>query len=756
MKTLLTLCMLYTFQVFAQSGGIQVHISGATDKCYWSDQNVYCFRITTTEREQQFALIDSAMTDHFGWVTFNRLQAGNYQLTITEGNKDWIVSNIQVQDKQLFVSQAEVTESYARNIAQSAQLTYIEGNTPTKPQTELKLTKEDIRRMPARESIGSVNMDSEESHSIEEVTILAYRVPLISSTGVSGYTISHEANTTGMMNTQASPISMTQTLLNTPGINSVSIRGSRLDASSYYVDGIRVRGIDVPNSMIGTVQVITGGIPANYGDVTGGIILVTTDVGRRNFGYSNPSYSGSYRSIKPEYEEPKVIFDQFAPIYENQFLATRQNAHSTFGLDVDRASWSYCKRVLEDGGSLSRDAVKVEEFINSFKHKEMYVSDEDLLNVELERMACPWNETHQLVAVHLKAADLKQEVDLVHHQYTFLIDVSGSMSGADRLDLVKEGMKNLVDHLDERDRVAIVTYAGYESVALYPTNGDQKTVIKHAIDQLGAGGSTNGMGGLQMAFNLATEMYDPQANNRVILATDGDFNVGISNPQELEQYISTQRGKGIYLTAIGVGMGNYRNDILETLADKGDGNHFYVKDLRDADEVLVKNIGNLLTVARDVKLDVQFNPELVKEYRLLGYENRLMPSEDFKDDTKDGGEVGVGHQIVALYEIEPGVDSTVVASTDTLVYNTNDIAAVLLRYKPKAAPASIEKSFHVNQQTELTENPSLVLSAAMALELRNSPFKGACSPVLLDELSKKVKGDEYNDLIEVCKKLIQL
>ncbi len=754
MKTLLTFCIICTFHAFSQSGGIQVCLSGADDHCYWSDQKVYCFRVTATQSEENYVLVDSAVTDHFGWVTFNRLQSGNYQLTITEGNKDWIASNIQVQDKQLFVSQAYVTESYTRSIAQAAQLKYIEGNPANDPSVKTTLMRQDVQRIPSNSRL--YTLDAEVENSIEEITILAYRVPLISSNVTSGYTISREAVNTGMMNTQASPISMTQTLLSTPGINNVSIRGSRMDASSYYVDGVRVRGIDVPNSMIGTVQVITGGIPANYGDVTGGVILVTTDVGRKNFGYSNPSYSGTYRSIKTEIEEPRIRFDRFAPIYENQFLATRQHAHSTFGLDVDRASWSYCKRILDEGGSLSRDAVKVEEFINSFKHKEMNVSDEALLDVQLERMACPWNEQHQLVAVHLKAADLKQELDLVHHQYTFLIDVSGSMSGADRLGLIKEGMKNLVDHLDERDRVSIVTYAGYETVALYPTNGDQKATIKAAIDQLGAGGSTNGSGGLKMAYDLATEMYDPQANNRVILATDGDFNVGISNPQELEQYISTQRGKGIYLTALGVGMGNYRNDILETLSDKGDGNHFYIKDLHDADEVLVKNIGNLLTVARDVKLDVQFNPELVKEYRLLGYENRLMPSQDFKDDTKDGGEVGVGHQVVALYEIEPGTDLTTESKSDTVVYQADDIAAVLLRYKPRDAQTSIEKSFHVNQQTPLTENPSLVLSAALALELRNSPFKGTCSPMLIGELAQKVNGTEYEELLEVCKKLVQL
>lgn len=721
-------------------------LSNASDNCYWTEQKVYCHQMITTERTQQFLLVDSAFTDHFGWVKFNGLAAGKYQLTIVDNNKDLVVSDIRVQDKQLFISEAQVIESYARTIAQSQQTQLVNG-TP-EPVSQENLTLKDITNLPTRSSI--VDRD-ENRENLQEVVITSYRVPLIQQTGVSSYTVSRES--VSYMNSQSSPVRWGETYLNTESINSVNVRGGRTDGNSYYVDGVRVRGIDVPNSMVNSTQIITGGIPANYGDVTGGVISVTT--GNTSRAYGGQTYSNYSGSRKPQYEENDYTlnFDRFAPIYENQFLSARQNAHSTFGLDVDRASWTYCKRIIESGGTLARDAVKVEEFINSFSHTKMTVSDEDLLDVKMERMACPWNENHQLLAVHLKASELKKEVDQIHHQYTFLIDVSGSMSGPDRLGLVKEGLKNLVMHLDERDRVAIVTYAGSESVALYPTNCDQKDIIINAIDHLGAGGSTNGSGGLKMAYNLATEMYDPQANNRVILATDGDFNVGISNPTELEDYISTQRGKGIYLTAIGVGMGNYRNDILETLADRGDGNHFYIKNAVEADQVLVKDLGNLITVARDVKLDVQFNPELVKEYRLLGYENRLMPSQDFKDDTKDGGEIGIGHQVVALYEIELGSDTTSTASVDTLVYKTEDIAAVLLRYKPRKENASIEKSFHVTGSSDLDENPSLVLSAALALELRNSPFKGTCNMVLIEELAAKVKGKQYEELLQVCARL---
>ena len=668
---------------------------------------------------------------------------------IVEDSTDWVVSDIQIQDKQLFISQASLSASRARSIVQSQQHQLVYGP-EVKKQNGQTITRKDVSQMPTRSSVdGYLSYDN---GNLQEVVFCAYRVPLIQSSCYS-YTLTRES--VNYSNTQTSPIAWGQTYLNSNSINEISIRGGRADGNSYYVDGVRTRGIDVPKSMIGQVQIISGGIPANYGDVTGGIISVTTENTRR--AYVTPVYSSSSRSKKEEVEDDyNLQFDRFAPIYENQFLSPKANGHSTFGLDVDRASWSYSKRIIGSGGILARDAVKVEEFINSFTHKDMDVSDEDLLGVELDRMACPWNENHQLLAVHLKAAALRDEVEKMHHQYTFLIDVSGSMSGPDRLGLVKQGLIDLVKHLDDRDRVAIVTYAGSESVALYPTTGDNKDKIINAIEMLGAGGSTNGSGGLKMAYALATEMYDSQANNRVILATDGDFNVGISNPTELQDYISTQRGKGIYLTAIGVGMGNYRNDILETLADKGDGNHFYIQNADDAHKVLVKDLGNLITVARDVKLDVQFNPELVKEYRLLGYENRLMPSADFKDDTKDGGEVGVGHQVVALYEIALGTDTTQFNSSDTLVYTTDDLAAVLLRYKPKAENASIERSFHISQASELVENPSLVLTAALALELRNSPFKGTCSFVLIDELSQKVKGKQYEELLNVCSKLVGL
>lgn len=754
MKTFLAFCLLFSFQLSAQTGGIRIRMSSAPTNCYWTKQKVFCHQVVTDELTQQYLLVDSAFTDDFGWVTFNYLKAGKYQLTIIENNSDWVVSDIQVQDKQLFVSQAIVTESFARSVAQSNQAQYVKGiSTPPSTNTHSVITRTDLTKMPSRAASSMMSYD-DQSIGIEEVVIMSYRQPLIQQTSISSYTLTRES--VNAMNTQTSPISWGETYLNAESINNVYVRGARADANSYYIDGIRVRGIDVPNSMINSIQIYTGGVPANYGDVTGGVISVST--GNTSRAYVAPSavYSRSSRRMETVEEDGKVSFDRFAPIYENQFLATRQNTHSTFGLDVDRASWMYCNRILKEGGAISRDAVKVEEFINSFPSTKIKVKEDEMLHVEMQRLKCPWNPEHELVAVHLKADDMKKEVARMHHQFVFLIDVSGSMQGADRLELVKEGMKKLVASLDERDRVAIVTYAGYESVALPMTTCDQKNVIYNAITSLGASGSTNGMGGLQMAYDLALKNYDPQANNRVILATDGDFNVGISNPTELEDYISQQRGKGIYLTALGVGMGNYRNDILETLADRGDGNHFYLQTLEQAENVLVKEIGTLITVARDTKMDVQFNPEKVKSYRLLGYENRLMPSEHFRDDTKDGGEIGVNHQVVALYEIELGTDPypTDPVTKDSLNVEEDDLCAVRLRFKPLKEETSIERGIHLKADARKEENPTLLLAAAFALELRNSPFKGNLNNELLQTLMKD-ESDLPKELIEAVNQYLK-
>ena len=333
------------------------------------------------------------------------------------------------------------------------------------------------------------------------------------------------------------------------------------------------------------------------------------------------------------------------------------------------------------------------------------------------------------------------------YNFVLLVDVSGSMHSTNKLDLLVEGFKTFVRSLNNDDRIAIVTYAGGAGVVLEPTRCANKSDIIYALDQLTAGGSTNGMGGIVSAYELAQENYSPEFNNRIILATDGDFNVGISSTSELKNYIFQQRGKGIYLTALGVGMGNYKNSILETLADNGDGNHFYINDLAECKKVLIDEVGNLVNCARDVKLNIEFNPKLVSSYRLIGYENRLMPSRDFNDDTKDGGEMGFGHRVVAVYEIVPGraekEDNHFVKTKAK--FGKSELLYAKLRYKPFEDSLSIERTYSVKEDQEHVSNPLLDLVIGFGLQLRDSYFKGDINVQKLKEMAQMCRANKEEE-----------
>jgi Ca-activated chloride channel family protein len=489
--------------------------------------------------------------------------------------------------------------------------------------------------------------------------------------------------------------------------------------------------------------VITGGVPANYGDVTGGVIDVTT---RSSLEYRAPYEKQSRRSTNStssfdykEYNpEPQLNYDRFLPIYENDFLSPLTHPHSTFGLDVDQAAWGFVKQSINQGRIVPRDAVKLEEMVNAFQHKKVTVPEGELLHVEIDRSPCSWNTNNELVTVHLKAMDLPKNLPRKSHNFVFLIDVSGSMYPAERLPLLKKGFVKFVETLDKNDRVAIVTYAGNSGVVLPPTTCENKSIILNALDNLTSGGSTNGIGGIKEAYRLAEAHYDPELNNRIILATDGDFNVGINNTTELKNYISEKRGRGIYLTALGFGMGNYKNDILESLAKSGDGNHFYIRNIRDMEKVLITDIGNMLNIARDVKLNVEFNPKKVSNYRLIGYESRLLKPKDFTDDTKDAGEIGYNHQVTAVYEVEYGKAEDVenhFVKTKANFFD-GDLAFVKLRYKPMEDSASVERQYHLNSKEKVTPNELLNLVIAFGLELKDSAFKGDLTLEQLHAMAK--------------------
>jgi Ca-activated chloride channel family protein len=345
--------------------------------------------------------------------------------------------------------------------------------------------------------------------------------------------------------------------------------------------------------------------------------------------------------------------ENYASVNENGYKEVTQQPLSTFSVDVDRAAYANVRRFLNNGQLPPADAVRIEEMVNYFDYDYKAPEGEQPFSVQSEMAVCPWNEEHYLLKVGLKGREIEKE-NLPPSNLVFLIDVSGSMSSSNKLPLLKSSFRLLVNELRPEDHVAIVVYAGAAGVVLDPTSGKDKSKILRALDQLEAGGSTAGGAGLKRAYALAKENYQAHANNRIILATDGDFNVGISSNAAMEELVENERESGIFMTVLGFGMGNYKDDRMEIIADKGNGNYAYIDNLQEAQKTLVSEFGGtLFTIAKDVKFQIEFNPAKVVGYRLIGYENRLLNAEDFNDDTKDAGEIGAGHTVTALYELIP-------------------------------------------------------------------------------------------------------
>lgn len=426
-------------------------------------------------------------------------------------------------------------------------------------------------------------------------------------------------------------------------------------------------------------------------------------------------------------------------ITENNFLKTRDNALSTFSIDVDAASYSNVRRILNNGQLPPAGAVRIEEMINYFSYQYPQPQAGQPFSVNTEISDCPWNPKHRLALIGLQGKKIPVE-QLPAANLVFLVDVSGSMQGPDRLELVKASMKLLADQLREQDKVSICVYAGSAGLVLPPTNGLQKQKIKDALNALEAGGSTAGGEGIKLAYKTARANFVKGGNNRVILCTDGDFNVGMSSDDELERLIEEERKSGVFLTVLGYGSGNYQDAKMQKLADKGNGNHAYIDQLNEARKVLVSEFGGtLFTIAKDVKLQVEFNPSIVQGYRLIGYENRMLNKEDFNDDKKDAGEMGSGHTVTALYEIIPvGETSEFLKKVDTLKYQSDpafnrsafntEMMTVKLRYKQPDGDVSKLMEVPVqDKQTALqatSDNFRFAAAVAqMGLLLRNSAFK---------------------------------
>lgn len=462
--------------------------------------------------------------------------------------------------------------------------------------------------------------------------------------------------------------------------------------------------------------------------------------------------------------------EEYAHLEENGFKSVVQNPLSTFSADVDTASYTNIRRMLNNGYAPYEDSVRIEEILNYFRYDYPSAAPGEPFSVTTELSDCPWNPGNKLMLVGIKADEGEIQTDLPMN-LVFLIDVSGSMFDDDKLPLVQQAFSMLTDNLDGNDRISIVTYAGEDSVVLEGESGDNKQKIKKAIESLSAGGSTAGAAGIKTAYNIAEEYMISGGNNRIILATDGDLNVGASSVEDLTALIEAEREKGVFLSVLGFGEGNYKDNRLEALADNGNGNYSYIDSLTEARKVLIDEMNStLVTVAKDVKFQVEFNPENVLGYRLVGYENRALADRDFNDDTKDAGEVGAGSTVTVLYELvmndghggtvseqpvlkyaEETAEETTTAVTELYVESkySEELLTVNIRCKAPDSNESNLYSYPVMKSSYTSYAPKNLNFAACCAEfgmlLKNSENKGSASWSSIREMLNNYdySDDEY-------------
>lgn len=535
------------------------------------------------------------------------------------------------------------------------------------------------------------------SNTLNQVVVSDYKVPLIDK-GQSCVQSTVVVNSICSMQGRVA------------GVNSpekgkkIKVRGSRSDQTNYYVDGIKIADCNA--------------IPRRRAKVGG------TDN------------------------------EEYGSIVENEFLNAKKNPLSTFSIDVDAASYSNIRRFINGGSFPPKDAVRIEEMINYFAYK-YHAPKADLpISINTVMSSCPWNADHKLIKVNMSGKDIPVD-HLPSNNLVFLIDVSGSMSSEDKLPLLKRSFRLLVEQLRKEDLVSIVVYAGNAGLVLPATSGEKKEEILAAIERLEAGGSTAGGAGIELAYKIALENFIKGGNNRVILATDGDFNVGVHSASDLTTLIERKRKDGVFLTTLGFGTGNYKDATMELLADKGNGNAAYIDNINEAHKVFVKEMGATLnTIAKDVKLQIEFNPAKVKAYRLIGYENRILAKEDFNNDAKDAGEIGSGHHVTAFYEIIPAGSKEQVDGVDSLKYQkviesessaSNETMTIKVRFKDPGASKSKLIIHAVSDENIALENTDddFRFAAAVAefgMLLRDSKFKGKSNLKSVLALAKEAKG----------------
>jgi Ca-activated chloride channel family protein len=501
---------------------------------------------------------------------------------------------------------------------------------------------------------------------------------------------------------------------------------------------------------IGTSNVINVVLTIDQAELSEVVVAGYAKVKKSLFGRSPGVDAYKHAEAADEYQQP-FNTEEYDAINENIFHDAVKNPLSTFSIDVDAASYSNVRRFINNGQRPPKDAVRIEEMVNYFDYSYEQPKDDHPFSVITEISQAPWNNKHKLVHIGLQGKKISTE-KLPPSNLVFLIDVSGSMSDPNKLPLLKTSFKMLVEQLRAQDHVAIVVYAGAAGLVLEPTPGSEKKTIMEAIDRLEAGGSTAGGAGINLAYAVAKEHFMKNGNNRVILATDGDFNVGESSNASMERLIEDKRKDGIFLTVLGFGMGNYKDSKMEILADKGNGNYAYIDNISESRKVLVNEFGGtLFTIAKDVKLQIEFNPAKVKAYRLIGYENRMLKSEDFNNDKKDAGELGSGHTVTALYEIIPaGVDSEFY-KIDDLKYqttkvessaNSKELMTIKLRYKKPDEEVS-----------KLIVHP--LLDNIIVLSKTSDNFRWSASVAAFGMLlreSEYVKNFSYDEVVQMAQR----
>lgn len=470
-----------------------------------------------------------------------------------------------------------------------------------------------------------------------------------------------------------------------------------------------------------------------------------------------PAAMAPAQEIDSEVKQGEFNTEAYDRIHDNPFLAVQQNPLSTFSIDVDTASYANVRRFLNQGERPPQDAVRIEELVNYFPYAYAPPTDDKPFSSQVELAECPWNRDHYLARIALKGKEIPPQ-ERAPLNLAFLLDVSGSMNAPNKLPLVKAAMAMLVRKLTERDRVSIVVYAGAAGVILPTTSCADQSTILAALDRLNAGGSTAGGAGIQLAYDTARQSFDPTHVNRVILCTDGDFNVGVSDQGSLIRLIEEEARSGVFLTILGFGMGNLKDSTLQKLADSGNGNYGYVDTFDEARKLLVEQFsGTLVPIAKDVKIQIEFNPVQVAAYRLIGYEKRLLRAEDFHDDKKDAGEIGAGHTVTAFYELVPPGKEGNLPKVDALKYQptaavpsasaSNELLTLKLRYKlPQSETSDLLTFPIVGPVKPLAEASSdFRFAAAVAcwgMWLRDSEHKGQATLEMVSELAQAAKGDD--------------